>query len=140
VRVVLDPNVIVSALLSSSGPPARIVQAWREGAFEVVVSDSLLGELRRAFGYPKIRERIDPEDASLIVAWMSTEAIHVEDPGHHGLALRSRDAGDDYLLALAASARALLVTGDTDLLELGEALPIHSPRAFLELIEPHLTS
>ncbi len=41
---------------------------------------------------------------------------------------------DGYLRALAASADVLLVTGDGDLLELGEELPIHAPRAFLALL------
>lgn len=37
-RAVLDPNVLVSALLSPTGTPARIVLAWAEGRFELVVS------------------------------------------------------------------------------------------------------
>jgi predicted nucleic acid-binding protein len=48
--------------------------------------------------------------------------------------MRSRDPGDDYLLALAASTGALLVTGDDDLLELGGEPPIHTPRSFAALL------
>ena len=46
-------------------------------------------------------------------------------------ARRSRDPGDDYLLALAAASAAVLVTGDTDVLALTDS-PARSPRAFLE--------
>ena len=46
-------------------------------------------------------------------------------------ARRSRDPGDDYLLALAESAVAILVTGDQDLLDVKD-VPVRSPRAFLE--------
>jgi predicted nucleic acid-binding protein len=48
---------------------------------------------------------------------------------------RSRDAGDDYLLALASSGSAIVVTGDRDLLALSGELPIYSPSAFLGLLE-----
>lgn len=133
-RVVLDPNVIISALLSSKGPPAAILTAWSDGAFELVVSPALLAELRRAMAYPKLRQRIDAAEASLVEDWLGASAIHVDDPARRPLRTRSRDPGDDYLLALAAAADALLVSGDGDLLELGEELPIHTPRAFLTLL------
>ncbi len=45
---------------------------------------------------------------------------------------RSADAGDDYLIALAAQERAVLVSGDQHLLALGEELPIETARAFLD--------
>ena len=48
-------------------------------------------------------------------------------------ARRSRDPGDDYLLALAESAVAILVTGDQDLLDV-KGLPVRSPRAFQEAL------
>jgi len=44
--------------------------------------------------------------------------------------VRSRDPGDDYLVALAAAARATLVSGDAHLLELRDAIPVLSPREF----------
>jgi hypothetical protein len=49
-------------------------------------------------------------------------------------ALRGAAVGDDYLLALADVQRALLVSGDTHVLELRERFPVHAPRAFLELL------
>ena len=47
---------------------------------------------------------------------------------------RSRDAHDDYLIALAAGTRAAIVSGDRGLLSLSEELPVYPPSAFLELI------
>ena len=71
------------------------------------------------------------EDAAGGVGWLRASAVSATDPVDHRLDTRSRDPGDDYLLALAASEHAVLVTGDTDLLELSERLPIHTPRSFL---------
>lgn len=48
----------------------------------------------------------------------------------------SRDPGDDYLVALATSSAAILVTGDRDLLRLAPKLPIQAPADFLELLVP----
>ena len=40
--------------------------------------------------------------------------------------------GDDYLVALAAARQAILVSGDRDLLDLSDEIPVFSPAAFLE--------
>lgn len=133
-RAVLDPNVLISALLSPGGAPARTVAGWLEGRFELVVSEQLIDELERSLAYPKLHARISPEDASEIIALLRDAGTLSEDPGE-APPLRSSDPGDDYLLALAASERAGLVTGDGHLLELSGRLPVYSVEAFLELLD-----
>ena len=128
-RAVLDPNVLISALLSPSGSPAALVRRWLAGEFELVISEKLTAELRRALGYPKLRSRISAEDEAELIELLSRTATTVEDPATSPR--RSRDPGDDYLLALAEAASAILVTGDQDLLDL-TGLPILSPTGFLE--------
>lgn len=59
-------------------------------------------------------------------------AISVQDPAEEP-PWRSRDPGDDYLLALAVVATAVLVTGDSDLLA-DEGLPIYTAAEFLKLL------
>ncbi|MDQ3629985.1 MAG: putative toxin-antitoxin system toxin component, PIN family [Actinomycetota bacterium] len=54
-RVVLDPNVLVSALISPSGPPREIVDAWIAERFDLVVSPALLAELDGVLARPKFR-------------------------------------------------------------------------------------
>ena len=44
-RAVLDPNVIISGLLSPSGNAARLLRAWERGEYELIVSVSLVAEL-----------------------------------------------------------------------------------------------
>ena len=50
-RAVLDPNILIAALLSPGGAPAQIVSRWLGGEFELVVSEALLSALERALAY-----------------------------------------------------------------------------------------
>ncbi len=135
-RAVLDPNVFISALLSAAGAPARAVRAFAEGRYELVVSPMLLEELERALAYPKLSARIDREDAVAVVRWLRSSTTIAEDPSEQPT-VRSRDPGDNYLIALAGSQRTALVSGDRDLLSLGDELPVFSPSDFLALLEEH---
>jgi len=130
VRAVLDPNVVISALLSPLGAPARTIRAWIHGEFELVVSPLLLEELDRALAYPKLRKRIGRDDAVRVTAWLASMATVAADPDDPPI-VRSPDPGDDYLIALAASERALLVSGDAHLLGLEGRIPVMSPARFL---------
>jgi putative PIN family toxin of toxin-antitoxin system len=134
VRTVLDPNVIIAALLSPNGSPAKVLNAWIGGAYDLVVSPLLLEELERALGYRKLRERITKDEALELVDLLRGAADLVEDPADEP-PVRSPDPGDDYLIALAATANAIIVSGDRHLLDLGEDLPVYSPAAFLSLID-----
>ena len=128
-RAVLDPNILISALLSPRGAPAEIVVRWLRGEFELVVSERLLDELGRALAYPKLRAHVTEDEASGFVSLLRRAAFFASDPP--GGAHRSMDPADDCLLALAEAERAVIVSGDRHLLELGD-LPIQSARAFLD--------
>lgn len=132
-RAVLDVNVLISALLSTDGAPARILVAWLNGAFELVVSPLLIEELRRALAYPKIRRRIPVADGERFISIILEGAIRTPDP-EGGPPLRSADPDDDYLIAVAVSAGAILVSGDGHLLELADRGPIQTPAEFADLI------
>jgi putative PIN family toxin of toxin-antitoxin system len=133
-RVVLDANVVISALLSPDGRPARVLRAWLNGDFELILSPMLLAELERALAYPKLSRLIDFDEAGRVVDWLSRSATLVADPSTQP-PIHSADPGDDYLLALAASERAVLVSGDAPLLALEGEAPVFSPASFLALLE-----
>lgn len=133
-RAVLDVNVIISAVLSRDGSPAAVLRAWQEGRCEIVVSPLLLAELERALGYPKLRRRIPANDAEAIVDWLARAAVLASDPTDPA-PIHSVDPGDDYLLALAASETAVIVSGDNHLLALRSSAPIYAPADFLELLQ-----
>ena len=98
-----------------------------------MVSPLLLAELQRSLGYPKLRKRIEPEVAGSLVAWLLGSAVVAVDPPRK-LQARSVDPGDEYLVSIAASERAVLVSGDRHLLDLAGSLPIFSPADFLRLL------
>jgi len=133
VRAVLDVNVLISAVLSPRGAPARLLAAWGNGAFELVVSPLLLAELRRALGYPKLARLVPPADADALAALLGRSAELVADPP--GPPPASADPKDDYLVALAAAAHAVIVSGDTHLTDLADRIPVSRPAAFLAELE-----
>ena len=129
-RAVLDANVLISAILSPRGTPARLVLAWQAGAFDLVVSPLLLAEVRRALAYPKLERLVSPADADAFINWLSRSATLVVDPSGPP-PVRSDDPDDDYLIALAAAERALLVSGDAHLTSLANRVPIRMPAEFI---------
>ena len=129
-RAVLDPNVLIAALLSRSGAPAQTVSLWLAGEFELVVSEALLAELERALAYPKVRRRVSEDEADAFVDLLRRGARLASDPA--APARRSADPGDDYLVALAEAEHAVLVSGDKHLLALAGELPIQTARTFLD--------
>jgi putative PIN family toxin of toxin-antitoxin system len=129
VRAVVDVNVLISGVLSAKGPSAEILRASRDGLFELVISEMLLAELKRTLGYPKLRKRIHPEKAAAFINWARDHGGLAEDPASPP-PVGSRDPDDDYLLALAITRRAYLVTGDQDLLVLSDDFPILTPAQF----------
>jgi putative PIN family toxin of toxin-antitoxin system len=133
VRAVLDTNVLISALLSPTGSPAHALLAWQQGQFELIVSPQLLAEMKLVLAYPKLRRRIAGDEAERVIEWLGRAATVATDPTGPP-PVESADPADDYLLTLAAAERAVLVSGDDDLLALRDRLPIHSPASFLDML------
>lgn len=131
VRVVIDANVVVSAAIGR-GASTRLIDQWMSGqaSFDLIVCPRLIGEIRDVLDRPRLRKRISAEDASLFVGTISMLPNQVPDPSE--IALVTRDADDDYLVALARDHVAVwIVTGDDDLLEWKEQSPrTIAPAAF----------
>ncbi|MEI7760944.1 MAG: putative toxin-antitoxin system toxin component, PIN family [Thermoleophilia bacterium] len=134
-QAVLDVNVFISAFLSPQGTPAAVVEAWRNGRFDLIVSPTLVRELEDVSVRPHLADRIDRSDLILAVADIRRNATLVEDPppARHV----QSDPDDDYLVVLAlASGAHAIVTGDTALLALELDRPrILTPRDFLTAID-----
>lgn len=131
-RVVLDTNVLVSALIVPTGPPTEIYRAWREGAFTLLTYTEQIDELRATLRKPAIAERIRPHRAGRLVNQLRRLAEAVESLPQ---VKRSSDPDDDFLLALAEAGNAdYLVTGDKSgllALRIHGATPIVAARKFL---------
>lgn len=133
-RIVFDPNVIISATLSPGGTSARIYKIWRSGVFELVVSPRLLWELEGVLNREKFRDQVHPEEVTQLISVLTSDAALVPDPAAEP-EIRSSDPDDDYLIALASQSRSVLISGDKDLLELSDQIPVYSPAELLALIE-----
>ncbi|MGH8924617.1 MAG: putative toxin-antitoxin system toxin component, PIN family [Acidimicrobiia bacterium] len=137
IRAVLDPNVIISALLSPEGTPAAVLRGCLQGDFEAIVSPLLLAELERALAYPKLRRRVTSEEAHEVVELLATIARVIDDP-NDAPPVRTSDPCDDYLIALAAASSAVLVSGDEHLLALSGKLPVFKASDFLAFLRQEL--
>jgi len=133
-RVVLDTNILLSALLIETSSPARLVGLWRTGRFTLLTAAPQLDELMRASRYPKIRERLPPALAGRLINELRDLAVVV---GRLPTIEVSPDPYDNYLLAIASTGSAdYLVTGDKqDLLSLKgyDGTKIVTVRDFLAL-------
>ena len=132
-RAVVDANVIISGLLSSGGAPGRVLVAWLEGGYDLVVSPVLLEELERALGYPKLRKRVSEAEAQELLDLLREADLREDPPGSPPV--RSPDPGDDYVITLAAVTQSVIVSGDRHLLDLRDDLPVYTPADFLSLVE-----
>jgi uncharacterized protein len=124
-NVVLDTNILVSGIARPHGAPGQIVTAWFEGAFELVVSEELLDEIRRVMSYPRIRKLmasvgLSDKDLEDFVDILRFKAVTI-DTTEVVLPVQPRDDKDIPVLeAFVASKADYLVTGDKKhLLSLG---------------------
>jgi putative PIN family toxin of toxin-antitoxin system len=109
-RVVLDTNILVSALLVQLGHSAVIYRAWHEGHFTLLTCAEQLDELKATLHKPAIAARIKPYKAGRLVNALKGLA---ETIGPLPRVERSSDPTDDFLLALSEAGKAdYLVTGD----------------------------
>lgn len=129
-RAVLDPGVLVSALITPTGTSAKLLAATRSGSFELIVSPLLLEELELVLRREKFRRYADLDVVDQYIGVLRGEAAMSADPAEPP-PIRCTDPDDDYLIALARSRDAALVSGDGHLLELARRIPVFTPSEFL---------
>jgi len=131
-RLILDTNILLSALLSPRGAPAKLLQSWERKKFTLVACDELIRELREVSGRPFFRARLRASAAELLAAGIREFSLFCRDIPSGPVA---PDPKDSYLLALAQASQAdFLVTGDKGLLTLmhHESTRIVAPAAMVE--------
>jgi putative PIN family toxin of toxin-antitoxin system len=132
VKVVLDTNVLLSGLMAPEGTPGRILAAWSEARFDVVMSLDQLAEIGRVLGCPKIHRKLKWNEQR-IEQFLRQLYIRAEVIELHSTSVEvPRDSKDVPILAtLVASGADVLVSGDRDLLELRGEHPIQTPAEFV---------
>ena len=133
-RIVLDTNVLVSALITQGTPPDQLYRAWLRNEIELVTSAVQIGELADVLSRPKLRKYVDPADAAELVSDIHLRAIVIRDMP---IPRRSPDPKDDAILAAAVAGEAkLVVSGDMPgilALREVEGIPIRTPREALKI-------
>lgn len=111
-RVILDTNVLLGALISPYGSPDAIYRAWRAARFELVTSTAQLDEVRRASRYPKLKAILPAHRVGTMVNHMR-RAVVLESLPALPDGIEVNDPNDAFLLAMALAGDAdYLVTGD----------------------------
>ena len=127
-RLILDTNILLSALLSPLGAPAKLLDAWERKTFTLVASDAIVAEFREVAGRPFFRARLRASAAELLAAGLQDFSFYCRDLPFGPIA---PDPKDSYLLAMAEASQAeFLVTGDKELLspETAQIHPDHHSR------------
>jgi uncharacterized protein len=137
VRLVLDTNVVVSALVWGGGP-YKLIEAAAAGDIELVTSPALSAELRDVLGREHLASRLAQQRSNVeeAIALYAELAISVSPlvtpravPG---------DADDDHVIAAAVAGSAeFVVTGDRHVLSVGshQGISIVSAAAAVALLE-----
>jgi len=134
-RLVLDTNILDSALLFQNGHLAWLRRSWQTRRISPLLCRATTDELLRVLAYPKFR--LDRNQITALLGDLLPYAETVDRPAPAPEAPRCRDPDDqvfvDLLVATGADA---LVTGDDDLLALApqSELPILTPAQLRETL------
>lgn len=136
-RVVVDTNVIVRAVIKPTGAVGSVLLHLRQGDYTLLYAQPLLEELVDVLNRPRIRDkyRLTQRDIQTVVSLvlLRGEAVTVRER-----ITACRDPKDDKFLEAAVSGEAdVIVSGDQDLLVLHPfaGIPIIPPTAFLQMLD-----
>ncbi|MDP9309312.1 MAG: putative toxin-antitoxin system toxin component, PIN family [Chloroflexota bacterium] len=134
----LDTNIIVGAFVAPYGVLASIVSSWRLGEIEVVVSEEILDEYKRALGYEKIRKvhSMSNEDIEEAIDELKEIAIVVEPKEKLLIVQGDPDDNKFFECALAGDAD-VIVSGDKKVLDVGvyKSVYVLPPAQFARMIK-----
>lgn len=120
IRIVLDANIFISALLKPGSHPDAIVRLVREGKLLLVTSIPICTEILRVLKYPKIRKRLNSTDAELAAFIDMLASVAVVTAGTLVLPPLEADPDDTKYLACAVEGAAdYIISGDHHLTDLG---------------------
>ena len=132
-RVVLDTNILIGALITKDTPPDRLYQAWLQHEFELVTSTEQIRELTRVLSRQRLQKYLDLNEASVIVEHLGTRAVVLDRPPEVAL---SPDPADNPILAAAIAGKVdFIVSGDKKhmlALKEVEGIPLVTARQALE--------
>lgn len=136
-KVVVDTNQFISSLISKKGASARLIDAWQQYRFRLIISRDIFDEIKRVLHYPRISKacKLSPSEMDVFIALIRKRAVILMDVPTVNVI--KDDPDDNAVLACAILAKAdYIVSGDEHLLALREyqGIQILSVRDFLKLL------
>ena len=140
IRIVIDTNILVSAILTPEGNPAKILKLALQGKLNLIISPAILEEIRQVLRYPKLvklmkKNMITLEEVYTFLDKMSKIAVIT--PGKLDIKAIPDDPSDDMVLSCAVEGEAdFIISGDHHLTDLRifQGIKIVDPAAFLKII------
>jgi len=137
-KIVLDTNVLVSALINPHGKPAQIINYVFENKIRLFTSPSIMEELERVLSYPKLMKRhgLNSEELKEFISDLLSIMSLIEE--EKIIEVIMEDPSDNKYLSCAIDAKVdFIISGDIHLLNLGEyeGNRIVTPAQFLEIME-----
>ena len=140
-RVVLDTNQHISAMIRPDGHPAQIVKLWRIGVIELAISPPILEEFKIVVHRPRIQQKYNLLDSDIAEYLEVLRVFTVLVPGTITINAVLDDPDDNIIIACAIEAEAnVIISGDQHLLSLGsyQEIPIVKAVDFLSrYVPPH---
>ena len=130
-KIILDTNVFISGIFFG-GPPYQILDAWRNGKVDIVLSEEIFAEYQRVAN--ELSRQFKEVDISTFLDLITVNAIWVEAPQ---LPFNVSDDPDDdkFLSCALASKTKIIVSGDKHLLAVSgyRRIEVVKPSSFIEL-------
>lgn len=136
-RVVIDTNLVLSALIFANGRLTPLRQAWQSQRIQPIVSRVTATELIRVLAYPKFKLTADEQQELLADYLPCCKTVRIPEPPPR--TPPCRDVFDIPFMELAIAGKATaLITGDRDLLSLAGSFtcPIVSAEQFINTLNP----
>jgi len=139
IRLVLDTNVLISAILSPRGKPAFILKLALGEVVELVLSRAIIEEMQKVLHYPKLlkllkRNKVSVEDVESFID--NLKIIAEITKGELVIDVIKDDPTDNIILSCAVEGGVdFIISGDSHLLNLAnfEEIEIVDPATFLKL-------
>lgn len=133
-RVVVDTNILLSALITKRGAPATLYELWKAKEFALVTSEWQIAEIRRVSRYDHVKNHFQPHEVGHMVNLLRKNAIVLKDLPDVAY---SPDPDDNPILAAGIVGQAqCIISGDkSDVLDLGtvQGMPVMTAREFVNL-------
>jgi putative PIN family toxin of toxin-antitoxin system len=139
-RIVIDTNILVSAILTTKGNPAKILKHVLEGKLNLIISPAILKETQQVLRYPRLvklmkKNKITMKEVYDFLDKMSKVAVIT--PGQLDIDAIPDDPADNKILACAMEGEAdYIISGDHHLtdLKIFQGIKIMNPSTFLKII------